>query len=265
MHDVFSWFETGAATHVGQVRQLNEDAMLVRPKVGLWAVADGMGGHEAGDVASHTVIEALKAVEAPASAAALLADCEGRIAAANNRLREIAAERHIGIIGSTLVLLLVYERHYAAVWSGDSRIYRVRRGEIEQITVDHSEVQALIDAGKLTAQEARTWPRRNVITRAIGVSDEPELELNPGPLMPGDIFVLCSDGLTAHVEDSEILAAVADEAPQRACDLLIALTLDRGATDNVTVVVVRYDFDAPAGALGSPDDVSAGEPEDVWG
>src|ERR1700733_8324600 len=113
MHDVFSWFETGAATHVGKVRQLNEDNLLVRPKVGLWAVADGMGGHEAGDVASHTVIEALKAVEAPASAAALLADWETRIAAANGRLREIAAERRIGMIGTTLVLLLVYERHYA--------------------------------------------------------------------------------------------------------------------------------------------------------
>lgn len=265
MHDVLSWFETGAATHVGKVRRLNEDNLLVRPKVGLWAVADGMGGLEAGDVASHTVIEALKAVEAPASAAALLADCETRIAAANGRLREIAAERRIGMIGTTLVLLLVYERHYAALWSGDSRIYRVRGGEIEQITVDHSEVQALIDVGKLTREEARTWPRRNVVTRAIGVSDEPELELIPGPLMPGDIFVLCSDGLTAHVEDHEILASVADVAPQQACDRLVALTLDRGATDNVTVVVVRYDLDAPAGTLGAADNASSAAPDDVWG
>jgi serine/threonine protein phosphatase PrpC len=263
MHDVFSWFETGAATHVGKMRQLNEDHLLVRPNVGLWAVADGMGGLEAGDLASHTIIEALETVEAPISAAALLADCETRIAAANSRLRVIAAERHVGMIGSTLVLLLAYKHHYAAVWSGDSRIYRVRGGEIEQITVDHSEVQALIDAGKLTPQEARTWPRRNVITRAIGVSDEPELELTQGPLMPGDIFVLCSDGLTNHVEDHEILAAVAEAAPQQGCDRLVALTLDRGATDNVTVVVVRYDLDAPAGALGAADAFAGAE--DVWG
>jgi protein phosphatase len=268
MHDVISWFKAGAATHVGKVRQHNEDSFLIQanPGVadsGIWAVADGMGGHEAGDLASQTVIEELKSTGAPATAAALLASCEERIVAANSALRDIARQRGGDLIGSTVAVLLVHDRYYACIWSGDSRIYRARDNEIEQITVDHTEAQELLAAGKLTPEQARTWPRRNVITRAIGVHDEPELEMTNGSLLPGDAFVLCSDGLTAHVEDHEILACVADGEPQSACDRLVALTLDRGAVDNVTVVVVRYDLDAP---LATPADAPTGAADsDIWG
>jgi serine/threonine protein phosphatase PrpC len=250
MHDAIPWFRTGAATHMGMVRRHNEDSFLVpsgpgTTNSGVWAVADGMGGLDAGDLASQTVIEELKSIAAPATAEALLASCEERLFAANDRLRDIAAERGSGLIGSTVVVLLVYERDYACVWSGDSRIYRVRGKDIEQLTIDHSEVQELVDAGILTPEEARFSPRRNVITRAIGVLDEAEVEVTHGPLLPGDVFVLCSDGLTTHVEDSEIAAGVKDCEPQEACDRLVALTLDRGATDNVTVVILRCDLDAP--------------------
>jgi len=245
MHDIISWFEAGAATHVGKVRHNNEDNYLIHPRAGLWAVADGMGGHLSGEIASGIVVEELGAVSPPASAAALLASCEAQLVAANGRLRELSRQ-HNGTIGTTVVVLLVHDRHYACVWSGDSRIYRIRAGAIEQVTVDHTEAQELIAAGSLTAAEARTWPRRNVITHAIGVADDPELEMVDGGLLPGDTFVLCSDGLTAHVDDNEILAAAAGAAPQEACDALVALTLDRGAVDNVTVVVVRYDLTAPA-------------------
>jgi protein phosphatase len=106
-------------------------------------------------------------------------------------------------------------------------------------------VQELVSTGRLTAEEARAWPRRNVITRAIGVSDDPELEIIGGALESGDTFVICSDGLTAHVTDEEILTLAGATPPQMACDLLVDLTLDRGAVDNVTVVTVRFD---PAGA-----------------
>ncbi len=246
MHDAISWFEAGAATHVGMVRQQNEDSYLVQSKTGIWAVADGMGGHAAGDVASSTVIEELRSIEAPASAAELLANCEARMVSANQRLKNIAEQRGGILIGTTVAVLLAYHEFYACVWSGDSRIYRVRALTIDQISIDHTEVQELVAQGKLTAEEARTWPRRNVITRAIGVYDHPELEMMHGTLQPGDAFVICSDGLTAHVEDQEILALVAHNPPQRACDLLIALTLDRGAADNVTVVVVRFDPGASA-------------------
>jgi len=258
MHDTITSLEAGAATHVGKVRQQNEDSYLVATKSGVWAVADGMGGHAAGDLASRTVVEALRTITAPASAAELLASCEERMAGANSRLREIADERGGALIGTTVAVLLIYGEFYACVWSGDSRIYRIRRRSIEQLSVDHTEVQELIADGKLTADEARLWPRRNVITRAIGVYDNPELEMVPGTLEPGDVFVICSDGLTAHVQDEEIFALVSRNAPQRACDLLVELTLERGAVDNVTVVAVRFD---PAASAAAPPGAVR---RDVW-
>lgn len=245
MHDAISGVEAGAATHVGKVRRQNEDNYLVATPRGLWAVADGMGGHAAGEIASRIVVEELESIAAPATAAELLPSCEDRLISANSRLRKLGDERG-ALIGTTVAVLLIFDSHYAGVWSGDSRIYRIRQHRIEQISVDHTEVQELISAGILTAEEARVWPRRNIITRAIGVSDHPELEVKDGTLEPGDIFVICSDGLTAHVEDAEILVLASEHAPQQACDLLVALTLDRGAIDNVTVVTVRFD---PAAAV----------------
>ena len=120
-----------------------------------------------------------------------------------------------------------------------------KASKIEQLSVDHTEVQELVTDGKLTAEEARAWPRRNVITRAIGAYDNPELEMTDGILRSGDIFLICSDGLTNHVADQEILALATSNPPQRACDLLVDLTLDRGATDNVTAVMVRFDPTVP--------------------
>ena len=116
----------------------------------------------------------------------------------------------------------------------------VRDGKITQLSCDHTEVQDLVQSGTITPEEARTWPGSNVITRAIGVEDVPELEMTSGSLSAGDVFVMCSDGLIRHVEDDEILQCVSANVSQQACDRLIVLTLERGALDNVTVVVVRY-------------------------
>jgi protein phosphatase len=247
-----SLFDTGISTHAGRVRTENEDFYLVQPESGVFAVADGMGGHEDGALASRTVVDSLQSIGTPASASDLLARLEDRILRANTRLKQAAEERGQGIIGSTVVVLLTFEDHYACVWSGDSRIYLVRNGEIAQVSRDHTEVQELVESGILTREEARTWPRRNVITRAIGVSDDPELELCHGTLEPGDVFVLCSDGLTGHVDDGEILNHVGARSPQEVCDALVALTLERGATDNVTVVTVRYRAAAAADSRPGP-------------
>ena len=233
-------FETGAGTHVGNVREHNEDRFLSKPQAGIWAVADGMGGHEAGELASQTIVESLNAIEAPSSASELLLQCEQQIVRANERLREVSRTRGGAVLGATIALLLAYERHYACIWSGDSRIYVVRRGNIQQLSRDHTEVQQLLAQGAITPEEAKNWPNSNVVTRAIGVFDSPELELSSGPLEPGDSFVVCSDGLTQHVSDEEILKQVSSHGSQQACDALIALTLERGARDNVTVIVVRY-------------------------
>src|SRR6266850_4823603 len=201
-------FDTGAGTHVGKVRQRNEDRFLASPGTGLWAVADGMGGHEDGEYASQTVVEALSAIEPPATAAELLARCEEQIVEANGRLRDTSRERGGAILGATIAVLLAFDRHYACVWSGDSRIYVVRGGTIAQLSRDHTEVQQLLAEGAITAEEAKTWPKSNVVTRAIGVFDAPELELTSGKLESGDSFVLCSDGLTQHINDEEILGCV---------------------------------------------------------
>lgn len=232
-------FDAGATTHPGRVRSENEDCFMANTAAGLWAVADGMGGHEAGQLASATVIQALGDIAGAGSAAELLSECESRIVAANAAVVRLGAERG-ALVGSTLAVLLAHRSDYACIWSGDSRIYRIRAGATALITRDHTEVQDLIDRGVLTVAEARNWPRRNVITRAIGAASAPELEIEHGLLASGDVFVLCSDGLTTHVTDSEIGAAALAGPPQQASEALVNLALDRGGTDNVTVIVVRY-------------------------
>ncbi len=231
--------DSEAGSDPGKVRSLNEDSFLVQPEVGVWLVADGMGGHDAGDVASQTLVEELGALTPPESAPALLSAMEERVVVANRRLREAAAERgNNAVIGCTLAALVVFDGAYACVWSGDSRVYLIRRGAIEQVTRDHTEAQELIDRGTLTPEEARDWPRKNVITRAIGVFDEPELEMVQGRVEDGDTFIICSDGLTEHVEDHEIEETAQIRPLKRVIEDLIAMTLDRGAKDNVTVVAV---------------------------
>ena len=127
------------------------------------------------------------------------------MARANGHLKEISRQRGGVIMGATLAALLAFEGYYACVWSGDSRIYVIRAGQIFQLSRDHTEVQELVANGIITPEEAKSWRGSNVITRAIGVYDEPELEISSGPLHAGDSFVICSDGLTNHVADREIL------------------------------------------------------------
>jgi protein phosphatase len=250
-------FETGAATHVGMVRSRNEDSYMIRPDAGVWAVADGMGGHDDGDFASRAVVEALGSIEVVNSASELLKLCEDRIFDANSQLQQISQQRGI-VTGTTVVVLLASDGYFASLWCGDSRLYMVRQGEIRQISRDHTEVQDLMSNGVISAEEAKNWAGRNVITRAIGVFEVPELELSSDPLDANDIFIICTDGLTQHVQDAEILQHVSSCSPQQACDRLIALTLERGALDNVTVVVVRYipDLAAKLDATDSPAGVS---------
>jgi len=251
MHAKPLTFETGAGSHVGLVRERNEDRYFVQPEIGLWAVADGMGGHEGGEIASSTVVQALRSIGYPASGADLLARFEDRISRANHHLNLTSRARGGAIMGTTIAALLTHERHYACLWSGDSRVYLVRDGSITQLSRDHTEVQELLDNGLLTTDEARTWPRQNVITRAIGIDDEPSLELRRGRLEPGDRFVICSDGLTHHLGDEEILAIASDGSVQVSCDRLIALALQRGGTDNITVVTVSCAPDDRAVGLAS--------------
>ncbi|SEL54589.1 protein phosphatase [Roseivivax marinus] len=256
----FLSFETGQASDVGLRREVNEDGFLSSPESGLWLVADGMGGHAAGDFASQTIVRELVSIGRPGSSDDLRARFLERLSHANLVILEHANLLGRGTIGSTVVSLLVHGRDYACIWSGDSRAYLFRAGRLTQITRDHTEVRALLDAGTITEEEARHWPRKNVITRAIGVTDTPECDTVEGQAREGDTFLLCSDGLTEHLEDHEIANLLGEALPPQAiCDALVRETLARGARDNVTVVVMRCG-PAPEGDL---DRVYAGEMDEL--
>lgn len=258
-HTIFS-YQTGAKTHEGCVREVNEDNYLVRPRHGLWVVADGMGGHENGRLASQTVVDALQDISVPQTASELMDVVESRVISANATLRDYADSHGGAVLGSTVVALLTHRGSYACVWSGDSRIYLSRGGRLSQVTRDHTEVQELVDQGILSAQEAKTWPRANVVTRAIGVHDEPSLDVETGQLRDGDCFVLCSDGLTGHVDDPEIEEILVGQVAQEASDTLVNLALERGGKDNVTVIVVRVREPDPEETLFYPEEPRPARP-----
>jgi serine/threonine protein phosphatase PrpC len=231
-----------AATHTG-ARALNEDRFLERPETGLWAVADGMGGHEAGEVAAGMVVDALAKVDRFDSGYASLKAVTETLQTVNAALIDQAAAAGPGaLIGSTVVALLVHDGHYACLWAGDSRAYLSRGGRLTRITQDHSLVQEMIDAGALTPEQSRTHHGANVITRAVGVAPSLALDLQHAPVEPGDVFLLCSDGLTGAVEDVEIEAVLRTGEPEPATEALMQLALERGARDNVTLVLIRAEL-----------------------
>jgi len=243
-------FESYGVSHKGCVRDHNEDNYLVEPQIGLWVVADGMGGHEAGEVASASIVEHLATIGIASSAPDLRARFEDRLSRAHAEIRRISRSRGV-TIGSTVAALLAMDGRFACLWSGDSRVYLVRNATISQISRDHTEVQELLDSGVISAAEAENWPRRNVITRAIGVNDEIDIDFQQGETLAGDVFILSTDGLTAHVSDAEIAAAALSAAPQAACEKLLAMVLERGGTDNVTIVLVKI-RDRGNGGAGLP-------------
>lgn len=232
--------ECAALSDTGRIRTLNEDRYLAEPGSGLYVVADGMGGHDAGEVASTAIVEHLRSIGIPGSASDLWARVEDRIWLANREIRDISASRNGVTIGSTVVALLAFEEQFACVWAGDSRLYLLRGGVLTQLSRDHTELQDLLDRGLLTEEEAVSWPRRNVITRAIGVMDEPPLQIVQGTIAAEDRFLLCSDGLTAHVSDEEIRDRIAAGSAEESCVDLVGLALERGGSDNVTVVAVFF-------------------------
>jgi serine/threonine protein phosphatase PrpC len=228
-----------ARTHVGHVRALNEDRFVDRPDIGLWAIADGMGGPGGGDIAADTLAQFLTHVPGAGSGKQLLIDVRTAIMGANRTLIDRALKTQNGaMFGSTIVALLTYQDFYICLWAGDSRAYVLRNNKLKRITTDHSVVQEMIDSGKLSPEQARNHVRSNVITRAVGVSNDLDLAMEHGRLQAGDVFLLCSDGLTGMVRDVEIETVLRASEPQVAGDWLLDTVLDRGARDNVTFVLV---------------------------
>jgi protein phosphatase len=228
---------------VGRVREGNEDALLVRDSV--YAVADGMGGHLAGEVASATALEPVEQLDGrifPDHAAAVTA-LRAAVVAANERVSQLAADNpdYRGM-GTTLTAALVEGRRLHVAHVGDSRAYLLRDGHFSQLTDDHTLVQHLVDEGQITREEAARHPQRSVITRAIGVSWDVDVDSMSLELQAGDQLLLCSDGLTGVVEDEVIAATLLEtEDPDQAVTTLIDRANEAGGPDNITVLLLRYE------------------------
>jgi len=226
-------------THQGTVRKRNEDAFVDRGDIGLWAVADGAGGHGAGDVASAAVAAALVDLPPGLSAAEVLAQVRLRLAAVHGELQRCAAAATNGEIpATTVVVLMARGEHFACLWAGDSRAYMLRDGELCQITHDHSLVQEMVERGELAPEAAEQHPQANVITRAVGAPDALELDKVSGRIGSGDLLLLCTDGLFKALPEREIERLLLQGGGPQA---LIDEALRQGARDNVTALVVAFE------------------------
>jgi serine/threonine protein phosphatase PrpC len=247
-----------ASSHPGIRRLTNEDSYCTRPDLGLFVVADGMGGHVAGEIASRIVVQAIESYVAetvdsdPASTWPQAFDVnlgvdgnrlKGAFHIANQRLaKEVAGSQDLRGMATTASALIVNGSTAALAHVGDSRIYRWRNGAIERMTIDHSWVEDQVRAGLLSANEARQHPWRNVVTRALSGGEDPEIDLQMLELSAKDRLLLCSDGLSSVVPDARIAALLTAHAePAAACDALVAEANDAGGPDNVTALVVHID------------------------
>lgn len=232
----------GAASHVGMLRQQNEDSFVAQPDV--FVVADGMGGHNAGEVASALAIQGMKeaARSGFATPEAVVTAINGANAAIHKASGGLSEQRGMGTTLTAVVPLAATAtepQRMVVANVGDSRVYLFRNDELKQVSADHSYVQELLTEGYITAEEARVHPRRNIVTRALGIEGDVSADSWVLPMIPGDRYVLCSDGLVDEVEDEQIAAVLRQSGdPQHVANELVATANDHGGRDNVTVVVV---------------------------
>ncbi len=229
-----------ARTDVGVVREVNEDAILAKPKNGLWAVADGMGGHLVGDIASSKIITALDEVIPQPMLSDYVDAVEDALLDINEKMLEYAQVMFdAGTMGSTLVALIIKERIGVCLWVGDSRLYRFRNQQLVQISRDHSQLEEMIELGLLSKEAAENYPHKNVITRAVGVEESLYVDINIFTTQIGDIFLLCSDGLYNSVSNEELLEALAIRDLEAMVTQLVNKSIANGAPDNVSVIIVQ--------------------------
>ncbi len=239
-------FTSAGRTDVGVVRSSNEDSLLIKPEAGVFIVADGMGGHAAGEVASEMAVQtvgtALAGVVGRDDDAAADILRQAIIDANGQIFQRTLVEQDKRGMGTTTTAMVLNGVHYLIGQVGDSRAYVLRAGGLIQITKDHSYVQEQVDAGYLTMEQARTHPYSNVITRCVGANSEVSPDIYVGGVREGDLYLLASDGLTGMLEDEEVLAIMQQESsPARLVDRLVNEANRRGGLDNVTVIVIRID------------------------
>jgi serine/threonine protein phosphatase PrpC len=256
--------EVVTATDPGMVRSHNEDSIGTDPEIGLAVLADGMGGYNAGEVASGIAVAMLNTEmkQAVAEAEPHIADSSGQ-PLAEKFVRENSAKANAAIfqtaksqpqyagMGTTLVVALFYDNRMTVGHIGDSRMYRLRDDTFEQVTRDHSLLQEQIDSGMVTKEQARYSQNKNLVTRAVGIDPEVETEVHTYNVKPGDIYLLCSDGLSDMVQDEDIHSTLStlQSNLQLAATQLVQLANDNGGRDNISVILVRVirDFAVPTG------------------
>jgi protein phosphatase len=233
-------WESASRTEVGNVRKLNEDAMLDLATRGLWVVADGMGGHDAGDIASKMVTDRLRGVDTHDTFSAFVNDVEDRVLEANERLYDMAHDRGNIIIGCTVAALLAKGRHCVSLWAGDGRVYRLRDGKLQQLTRDHSEIEEMLERGEISADSVSTHASQNIVTRAVGGADRLFLDYAVDEVRDGDRFLICSDGLYKELSSADLTERLKAATCTAACDALLETALGRECADNVTAIVVDF-------------------------
>ena len=225
-------------SHPGSVRSANEDAVLCRDEVQLWAVADGMGWHNRGDLASSTLVRHLERTDASPSLADAVDALEDSLLKANLAVLNYAQTHFSGaIMGSTFVAVLIRGSLGFVAWAGDSRLYRLRRGQLQALTRDHSRVQELADQGRLPEDSQAVGA--NIITRALGVDSFLPMDMTLFSAQPRDTFLLCTDGLYNALDEQAIITGLSLEHNHLSCQYLQDAALKAGANDNVSAVVLR--------------------------
>ena len=237
--DLFTFLSAGK-TVTGTVRNLNEDAYIDIPSEKIWAVADGMGGHQSGDFASNLITQSLSVLKQDDSLEQTIDNVVDCLSKVNTFLiNEVAHREGDQTIGSTVAAFIAHEQRGVVLWMGDSRFYRLRNGELKQLTKDHSRVQELVDLGVIEEKDAEAHPMANVITRAIGASEPINIDSKFFDIIPGDSFLLCSDGLYRELSDSEIITSFTQKNCSNICESLIKILLNGECRDNATVVVIK--------------------------
>jgi len=231
------WTSAGA-TDQGRVRSVNQDAYLDRPELGLWAVADGMGGHTDGAHASRAIVDALAGLPRTALLGRRTRAVVAALKRVNRDLLAYAAAMQVDLIGSTVVALTAARDHAAMLWTGDSRVYRLRDGHLDCLTKDHSQVQLLVDEGLLAPELAETHPSANVLLRAVGSEEDLFVDYRLERLKAGDRFLLCSDGLYRELDEAAMTRLLASGPPRESARALVQQACEHGGRDNVTAVVI---------------------------
>lgn len=236
----FTW-SSGVFSDTGNKRKLNEDSYLHRPDQGFWAVADGMGGHHSGDVASQTVVAYLSTLKNEGPLRDRVTAVEDALIQANNDLQKRASdEQRNALMGSTIAGMLYHNGYNILFWAGDSRIYRIRGNRLTCISEDHSMVQAMVLAGEIEASEAESHPSANMILRAVGGEPNIFVDFDYAKINDGDRYLICSDGLFKDLSENALSSLLLDKDLHKTLDSVLHAALEAGGNDNITAILVDF-------------------------